>query len=295
MKLKIPVLLWLPLLVLVLSAMAPLLSLYGRGKSPEKSYGMGLSVGVPAPEPELMQAVQDVVADGIIQGSKEYNKDQYISGAEAVDSSPLFPQWAGSGKVFYKVRANALDPRNFKDGGDSGTLVVRYVVQHGDDKNTILKIDAIFVDDFHRRTHASNGSVEAAEYSAIQEHLATIELQKRHTSEEEERQRQELAAKELEEKRKEKEKEQQLALATARPQGESLDQYVQKLRRNVERVVKGPGAKLKSAPFQSASSFESLTPGSQVVVLISTPYWFGVETEGGQHGWIHRSQLEPLP
>jgi hypothetical protein len=26
-----------------------------------------------------------------------------------------------------------------------------------------------------------------------------------------------------------------------------------------------------------------------------TPYWFGVETEDGQHGWLLRAQLEALP
>jgi SH3-like domain-containing protein len=52
---------------------------------------------------------------------------------------------------------------------------------------------------------------------------------------------------------------------------------------------------LKSAPFQSATSLLSLPAGTHVAILISTPYWYGVETENGQHGWIHRSQLEPLP
>ena len=41
------------------------------------------------------------------------------------------------GKVFYKVREQALDPRNFKDSSDVGTLVVRYVVMPQGDKNTV--------------------------------------------------------------------------------------------------------------------------------------------------------------
>jgi hypothetical protein len=40
---------------------------------------------------------------------------------------------------------------------------------------------------------------------------------------------------------------------------------------------------------------KSLPAGSDVVILIVTSYWYGVETEEGEHGWIHRSQLEPLP
>jgi hypothetical protein len=30
-------------------------------------------------------------------------------------------------------------------------------------------------------------------------------------------------------------------------------------------------------------------------VEISTPYWLGVETHEGQHGWILRDELEQLP
>ena len=125
------------------------------------------------------------------------------------------------------MRKNALDPRNFKDSGDSGTLAVRYVLQPVDDQNTILKIDAVFVDDFHRRAHASNGSVEGAEYAAIQDHLATIQLQKQHAADEEQRHQQELAAKELERKQKQ----QTLDLSVAQAPGESLEQHVRNLRR----------------------------------------------------------------
>jgi Bacterial SH3 domain len=287
MKLKILLLYLVHCFILFLFAPLPL---QARGKSTE-SYGMGLNVSVPASERELVQAVQDVAADGIIQGSKEYNKDEYVAGAEAADSTPVFAKWAGAGQVFYKVRKNALDPRNFKDSGDSGTLAVRYVVQPGDDKNTVLKIDAIFVDDFHRRPHLSNGSVEAAEYAAIQDHLAAMKLQKQRAAEDEQRHQQELAAKELERKQKQ----QQLDLSVAQAPGESLGQHVSKLRHEVERLVKSPGGKLRSAPFSSASSLKSLPQGTEVVILISTPYWYGVETEDGLHGWLHRSELELLP
>jgi len=275
------------LVALVLFAANPL---HARGKSTE-SYGMGLNVSVPASERDVLQAVQDVAADGIIQGSKEYNKDEYVGGADAADTTSVFPKWTGSGKVFYKVRQNALDPRNFKDGGDSGTLAVRYVVQLGDDKSTILKIDAIFVDDFHRRPHLSNGSVEAAEYAAIQDHLAAMQLQKQQASQDEQRHQQELAARELESKRKQ----QQLEQAVAQAPGESLEQHVRNLRHDAERLVKSPGGKLRSAPYRSASSLKALPSATVVVILVSTPYWYGVETEDGQHGWMHRSELEPLP
>ncbi len=260
-------------------------------KSTQEAYGQGLTVGIPVTEQELVQAVQDVVADGIIQGTKEYNKDEYVAGAESVSSTPVFPRWSSPGQVFYKVRQNALDPRNFKDSGDTGTLAVRYVVQHQDEKNTILKIDAIFLDDPHRRAHLSNGSVEAAEYKDIQDHLAVTQLRKQQAAEDEQRHQQELAAKELERKHKQ----QQLEVATAQAPGESLEQHVKRLRHEVERVVRTSGALLKSAPFRSASSLKPLPAGAKVVILIISPYWYGVETEAGEHGWIHRSQLERLP
>jgi hypothetical protein len=189
------------------------------------------------------------------------------------------------------VRTHALDPRNFRDSGDSGTLAVRYVIQPGDDKSALLKIDAIFVDDFHRRPHFSNGSVEAAEYAAIQDHLAAMHLDQQRSAEQERRHKQELAAAEL----KRKEEQQQLELTVAQAPGQSLEEHVQDLRRKVERLVKSPGGKLRSAPFRSASSLKALPAGTEVVILISTPYWYGVETQDGQHGWLHRSELELLP
>ena len=256
-----------------------------------QDYGGGLSVSIPASETEVLQAVQDVVADGIIQGSKEYNKDEYISGAESVSATGVFSKWTGSGQVFYKIKKNALDPRNFKDSGDSGVLAVRYIVQSGDAKSTLLKIEAIFVDDNHHGQHLSNGSVEGAEYKDIQDHIAAMQLKKTEATQEEQRHQQQLAAQELEQKRKQ----QELQNVSARGPDETLQQHVNRLRHDVERLVKSPGSQLKSAPFKSASSLQSLPAGTHVAILISTPYWYGVETEDGQHGWIHRSQLEQLP
>jgi hypothetical protein len=64
------------------------------------------------------------------------------------------------------------------------------------------------------------------------------------------------------------------------------------LRKQVERAVKSPGAPLKSAPFHTAINLQTLGTGTQVLVLISTPYWYGVETHEGQHGWLMRDQVE---
>ena len=47
-----------------------------------------------------------------------------------------------------------------------------------------------------------------------------------------------------------------------------------------------------SAPFHSAKTLQLMSTGTEVLILISTPYWFGVETHDGQHGWMMRDQLE---
>ena len=323
------------LLLLLLTAAA--IPAQGREKKDVLQYGAGLIVNVPLPEPEVAQVVEDVAQNTIIRGSKEYNKDEYITGAVAATSTPVFPAWTEGGKVFYKVRKQALDPRNFKDSGDVGTLAVRYVVQPQGDKNTVLRIDALFVEDFRHGVHPSNGSVESAEYKDIQDRLEAAELVKKETAEALQAKQERLAkqnfglgsdtvvlstppatAKSLEGTNGESttgESTNGQAAPTSAPQSfpasptsatpqpsaafeqpaESLEQHVAELRRQVERLVKQPGAPLKSAPFHTASTLKSLEPGVEVLILISTPYWYGVETHDGQHGWIRRDQLEQVP
>ncbi len=272
-------------------------------------YGAGLIVNVPFPESEVVQVVQDVVQNGIIRGSKEYEKDEYISHATAESSTRAFPAWTGDGKAFYKVRAHALDPLNFKESGDVGTLAVRYVVQAQGDTNSVLRIHAVFVEDFRHTAHPSNGSVESAEYKDIHDRLDAITAMKTDAAEAK-RQRDETLTR-------------QFASAPvtgaatpppspapavespgnspsapetgpAQPAPQTLEERVKDLRRQVERVVKAPGAPLKSAPFHTASTLRSLPTGTEVLIVISTTYWFGVETHDGQHGWILRGELEQL-
>jgi hypothetical protein len=329
-------------------------------------YGEGVIVNIPLPEPEVEQAVEDVAQNTIIRGTKEYNKDEYVAGAAEVPSTPVFPPWKEGGKVFYKVRLAALDPRNFKESSDVGILAVRYVVQPQGDQNTILRINAIFVEDFRRTAHPSNGSVETSEYKDIQDHLAAVELVKKETADALQA-KQERAAKQRfgtpadtaadhtaprdttisssqstaaettdrpvdeirpaapqvsasqasssqgfasqgssAEEIASQEKPSGIPRASAaspsdsmvaayQQPGQSLEQHVTEMRKLVERLVKKPGAPLQSAPFHTATTLKSLDPGTEVLLLISTPYWYGVETRDGQHGWIRRDQLEQLP
>jgi hypothetical protein len=295
------------------------------------SYGEGLIVNIPLPEREVEQVVADVAQNGVIRGTKEYNKDEFVSGAKAADSSSVFPPWDQGGRVIYKVRLAAIDPRNFKDSGDVGTLAVRYVVQAQGDKNTVLRIDALFEEDFRRTVHQSNGSVESAEYKDIREHLDDIEVMKEQTAEAlQERQerlrkkqnvatengsapgaagqsssRPEMPAADVQSAEVQTAQNgpdpgaasagQGPAESSPTPVGQTLEQQVKDLRRQVERLVKSPGAALRSAPFHTASTLQLLGTGTEVLIVISTPYWYGVETHEGQHGWVQRDQLEQLP
>jgi len=323
------------LVVLVLlSGFAAAAPLAGRNKD-KVSYGEGLIVNLPMPEAVVEQVVEEVVQNGVIRGTKEYNKDEFVGGAKAASSSQVFPAWTEGGRVFYKVREQALDPRNFKDSSDVGTLVVRYVVQPQGEKNTVLRIDALFEESFRHIVHQSDGSVESAEYKDIHEHLESIEVMQKQNAESE------AERKELIEKRQRLAMQNNAAASTvnataANPSpanlspanpwpgqpaaqdgesssnstrqvlgpassepaasgqaaGQTLEERVKELRKQVQRVVKSPGAPLKSAPFHSAKTLQLMSTGTEVLILISTPYWFGVETHDGQHGWMMRDQLE---
>jgi hypothetical protein len=282
-------------------------------------YGMGLIVNLTEPEADIKQAVEEVVQNGLIRGTKEYNKDEYVTGATAPTSTPVFAQWSEGGTVFYKVREHAIDPRNFKDGGDVGTLAVRYVIQNQGANNTVLRIDAVFVEDFRHTVHASDGTVESSEYKDIRDHLDATELMKKQSVEaERERQNQLARKKELGfssertgvaasprddrgavENSDSRAATQAAGASTEDADGDgtpqTLEQRVRALHRQLERLIKSPGAALKSAPFHTASTLKSLPPGTDVLILISTPYWYGVETQAGDHGWIPRDELESLP
>ena len=324
-ELHIPHVLRPPVACLVLAVMVggAAIPSQGRNKKDYLQYGAGLIVNVPMPEREVEQAVEDVAQNSIIRGTKEYNKDEYIAGAVQATSTSVFPAWTEEGKVFYKVREQTLDPRNFRDTSGLGTLAVRYVVQPQGFQNTVLRIDAVFVDEFRHSIHQSNGSVEGSEYKAIHDHLEEAELVKKETAAALEAKQQQRMAKDKLSAQTDSDRDtvllstppadavdpakvdptkNEIAASSAPAQlssydasSESLEQHLAALRREVERMVKKPGAPLKSAPFHSASTLKSLDPGAEVLILVSTPYWYGIETRDGQHGWLQRDQLEQVP
>jgi hypothetical protein len=314
----------LTVVLVLLSSLAAAAPLAGRNKD-KVSYGEGLIVNVPMPELVVEQVVEEVVQNGVIRGTKEYNKDEFVGGAKAASSSQVFPAWTEGGRVFYKVREQALDPRNFKDSSDVGTLVVRYVVQPQGEKNTVLRIDALFEETFRHVVHQSDGSVESAEYKDIHEHLENIEVMQKQNAESEAERKEMIAKKQrlamqgnaatsaanvspanpwpgqpaAQDGESSANSTRQVvgpasseAAGAGEAAGQTLEERVKGLRKQVQRVVKSPGAPLKSAPFHSASTLQLMSTGTEVLILISTPYWYGVETHEGQHGWMMRDQLE---
>lgn len=294
---------------------------WAAGNKEKLTYGEPLIVNIPVSEAEVEQVVAEVAGNGLIRGTKEYNKDEFVSGAQAADSCDVFPPWTEGGKVFYKVRLQAIDPRNFKDSADVGTLAVRYVLQPQGAKNTVLRIDALFEEDFRHTVHPSSGLVESAEYKDIREHLDSIELMKRQTVEAEQERQEYLAKKQRLATQGNAENGSPSSMPgdsssqpletgdsssrvvevtpTAREDEpppsavpQTLEEKVKSLRKQVERVVKAPGAPLKSAPFHTASTLQLMATGTEVLILINTPYWYGVETHEGQHGWMMRDELE---
>jgi hypothetical protein len=256
---------------------------------PEASFGGRLE----APEADVLQAVQEVAADQIIHGTFSYEKERILYGAHAAETSSAFHDSLPPGaKVFYKVAEKVLAPRYFKQSEDVGTVTVRYIVQAVDRAACNVQIDAIFVNVRHR-PHFSDGSVETAEYAVIEEHLQAIALKHQQAEEE---------AQDLDRRRREYEAKKQKALqaesggnpGAASDSVSDLEQQVAQIRRKVEFRVKEAATPLKSAPFQSATNVQLLGARTDVVVLILTPYWYGVETQDGHRGWVQRSQVESV-
>ena len=253
-----------------------------------------LMVRIEVPSADLMQAVEEVAQDQIVHGTYSYEKERILYGAHSANEARSFGQWKGSGTAVYKVAANVLAPRFFKDTGDIGTISVRYVIEAAGPNAAILRVDAVFVD-ARGVHHASEGNVEAAEYTAIQEHLRKIQAARQQAAE---GMTSSSTSSAPSTSQAHSSTWQQAAAATApvAPQTvPELQKEVDALRRQVELRVKDQGAQLKAAPFHTATTLETLPADSQVLIVVLSPYWYGVETVDGHHGWIHHSQLEPLP
>ena len=252
----------------------------------------GVVMELSASYDDALQVLQEIVHDRTIRGTTMFDRDKTLTEAVEVESSPLFERWDGPGKVFYKVRTEVIAPRHFRDSADMGTVAVRYVLTSVSPERTRLRIDAIFVEKAHRVAHASDGTVESSEYKAIEERLLAIQSAQQEAADAQ-RHRESIAL--AQQSLLRQREDENSRLATAQGSAQDLEHRIDALRREVERRVKAPGARLKAAPFVSAANIAELTAYTEVVVVIVTPHWLGVETPQSQRGWLPLDQLEPLP
>jgi hypothetical protein len=262
-------------------------------KKKERQSPNALQVLVDLPIDEAIQAAREVAGDGVIHGTQSYERERNLTGAHAAETSDAFGPATSGGTVIYKIADSVLSPKDFKDSADMGSVTVRYMLTPFNAKNTNLRVDAIFIERTTKKVHDSDGSVEASEFGEIRHHVEQIQAKDALEKDEEAR-----IAREREERQAE------LDLATRQdaavrvasgPMSADLEQRVADLRRKAELRVKASGTQLKSAPYKSAANIQALAPYTDVVVLIVTPYWYGVQTEDGHHGWIYHGEVEKLP
>jgi hypothetical protein len=252
----------------------------------------GLVMELSASYDDALEALQEIVQDKTIHGTYMFDRDTTLTGAVTAESTPLFERWEGGGNVSYKIRTEVIAPRHFRESADLGTVAVRYVLTNAGPERTRLRIDAIFVERARRIAHASDGTVESSEYKLIKERLDAMQFAEQEAAEAQRRRESQDLAKQVLLRQRDDERER---LAAAESSAKDLEERVNGLRHQLVRRVKAPGARLKAAPFQSAASMADLAAYSDVVIVIVTPHWYGIETSTGQRGWVSVDQLELLP
>jgi hypothetical protein len=267
-------------------------SLFASSRKETHDSPNALQVIVNAPVPDVIEAVQQVAGDTVIYGTQSYQRENNLTGARHADGAKAFPDAPAAGTVVYKIADSVLSPTNFKNSADMGTITVRYVVNKFDENNTNLRIDAVFIENSAHKVHASDGSVEAAEFGEVRKRVEQI--QARHETD---RLEEERIARERRDKQAELDlvAREEAAKASAIPAATDVEQRVAQLRKEAEIRVRASGTQLKSAPYKAAASLQNLAPYTDVVVLVVTPYWYGVQTADGHRGWVYHGEVESLP
>ena len=310
---------WTLLLGVILATSAVPLAAKIKKSSPQASSDIELSATLA----DAVKAVEEVAADPIVYGTYVYERDKTLTGARPAETSSAFGKDLPQGKVFYKVLDDVIAPRHFKETEDSGTVTVRYAVRELGPARVTIRIDAVFVESARRAMHASEGGVESAEFGQIQQHLNRIQAREKEAleeAEEEARAKAQSVAGASPEPRHNAppapvehlddnspaamvprpdpgslERERASVSPASGGSVDELEQRVKRLRHEVEAKIKAQGAPLKSAPFHTATTIQTLPADSEVAIVMLTTYWYGVQTTDGHTGWIQRSQLESLP
>jgi uncharacterized small protein (DUF1192 family) len=267
-------------------------SLFAGGGNKDQFASPGFVKEFEATQADALQALNEVLEDQTIHGTLIFDKQPILTGATVAESTPLFEPWQGPGQVFYKIRKDAIAPRHFLDSADQGTIAVRYVLSSASPGRFRLRIDAIYVESTRRKLHPSDLTVESSEYKVFQDHLQAIQFAAQEAADAKRR----LESADLVRQTVIRQREDEtMRLAAAQSSVQDLEQRISALRHEVERRVKAPGADLKAAPFRAAANVKTLAAYTEVVIVIVTPHWYGVETPDGQRGWMPADQLEILP
>ncbi|HXY00369.1 MAG TPA: hypothetical protein VEI54_05575 [Candidatus Limnocylindrales bacterium] len=252
----------------------------------------GLVREFPAPLDAVREAVIAIQRDHILHGTLIFDKEPVLTGAEAVASSPLFEPWQNSGETYYKIRQQAIAPRHFLESADMGTIAVRYVIIPVTAERTRVKIDAVYVEAARKIFHASDGTVEKSEMKEVKEALDSMQQA---AAEAADARRRTISAELVRQSYQRQRQDESTRLNNAQADAKRMEQEIVELRHELERRVKAPGADLKAAPFRAAANLKTLAAYTELVILIVTPHWLGVETPEGQRGWLPIEQMEPLP
>jgi hypothetical protein len=278
---------WLWTKIAVVSGLVLILSGYlHAGKHDSR----GFTVDLPRPLSAVWDVVQRESRDGVIRGTSQYAHETIISGAVSAPSSKSFPLWTGPGDAFYKVRTEILAPAHFPGSNDSGTVTVRYMVQALDPSTTRLRIEAIFVEASGHASRASDGSVEAAEFQAIDAQLSVLDGLGKRTREKILQEQMEFKKRNLQQNLEDEVL--QLGATTASVQ--KLEQRLALLHRQTSARVKTDKAQLKAAPFIHAETVALLPKDQLVTVLTRTTHWYRVRGPNGESAWICSLLLEPV-
>lgn len=264
-----------------------LLLLHSGYARKHEHFGDGFSIDLNHPYDEVVKVVQEVANNGTIQGTFEYKGTRDLDGAQAAKSTRAFPAWTGGGTVLYKQRPNTLAPENFYATEDSGTVVVRYVVQPIGPTSTRLRIDALFDADTHHGPHPSNGQVENKEFEVISGKIEDLEEQHK-------KQQQEAVL----EQQQEKLEQLQADLDQENAKLNAVTAKEQELRKQVEGRQSAAGvpvrtvsADFKAEPYNQSKTVRVLSQGEVVTVLLRTTSWYRVQAADGAQGWVYRLML----
>jgi len=252
----------------------------------------GFNGSLDAPEADVLKAVVLIVNDSIVYGTYSYEKEKQLKGAKPASAVKVFGDVpADDAKVFFKVLENVLAPRHFKETADLGTIYLRYIVQGTGPGTTAIHIDALYMEKNRRRQHQSDGTVEASEFQAIKDRLDKIQSDAKGINE--------MAAKPSPTVSSPTDQTSPgialPAVSTAVSSTDELEKRVADLKHRVEMRTTVVGAALKAAPYRTAATLQPLPAQTELLIVVLTKYWYGVETVDGHKGWVHRSQVEPLP